>query len=156
MSYGCVCGGVIMSNGLCACGIAQTPRHEHVEAYTSTGQKVCATCAKVLVDPIMNADDPRLLEAKPRERQANWGTSTWETTYGVDGYNNWTDNSGGGSDANVDDGWVLPILLVDLFDKNMAPPAEYVEIITAAHRPANLDEWIDMFCELNLAVEKGV
>lgn len=38
-------------------------RHEHVTRRESTGRDVCLTCGRVVIKPIVNPDDERLVDA---------------------------------------------------------------------------------------------
>ena len=126
----CVCGGFIVANGLCACGYTQTQRHTHRPGYMPNGQKYCQDCAKILVDPILETDDLRLNQVANLLRPAPVAQFEWQL-------------------------WPLPVMLVNMYEFGMAPPAEYVEEISALHRPANMDEWLDIFDWLNMLVSKS-
>lgn len=117
----------IAANGLCVCGWAppelggEASKHKHRFLY---GGNVCSDCNATIVDPILTADDPRCGRQYP-----GWGH---------------------------DDNWFgplgeyppIPLLLVELWDNGMAPPAPFIEEVSNLEKPKNREEWVDVFAQL--------
>ena len=88
------------------------------------GTNLCADCGAMIVDPILTTDDPRC------GRQAPGWMSEDGKLFGPFGENP-----------------PLPIVLVELWDRGVVPPAPYIEAVSNLERPRTRDEWLDIFTQ---------
>ena len=111
----CTCGGWVMSNGLCACGLPIASKHVHRPATNADGRRICMDCNEILVEPILDSSDERLESVGP--------ISTKRKLEPIP----------------------LPVLLIDMWDRGDAPVAPYVEDIGSFSHPHNYQDWLDIF-----------
>ena len=116
----------IAANGVCVCGYKPPElgdggsKHNHRFLY---GGNVCSDCGATIINPILTSDDPRCGRQEPDwSHEGRW--------FGPVGENP-----------------PLPLLLVELWDEGLAPPAPFVEDVSSVEKPRDRHEWLQVFTQ---------
>lgn len=115
----------IASNGVCICGYVPEPlgaegsKHKHRFLY---GGNVCTDCNATIIRPILTTDDPRCGKQEP-----GWFMGELAGPMGENP--------------------PLPIMLVHMWEINVAPPAPFIEEVSNLEKPTNKGDWLDIFTQ---------